>query len=213
MKQSGSSRHVQYQLKAERFEQTAVQQKIYETTGNPEDAHWWSRCETLKKTLDIYAPPIENPCILEANYASDGNLELLSYFGELPDTGADNGIEEFAHKCNLYSIREESLPDSRLFNIQFDIICLFDVLEHVENDIGALKALNKLLTQEGVIIVTAPAYNMLWVRDAPRLHQRRYTPSQLAALARTAGLKVADNSHFSRYFRTSPVYVLSKING
>lgn len=210
MKQSGFSRQIHSQLKVERFRQPVIQQEIYETEGNLEDTNRWSRREILKKTLDVYAPPIENPCILEVGYASDGNLELLSHYGEPYDTKTDNSTGEF---IDLRIIQEVSLSDNRLFDNQFDIICLFDVLEYVENDIGTLKALNKLLTQEGVIIVTMPAYNILWIHDTPRLHQRRYTPSQLAALARTAGLKVAGNSHFSRYFRSSPVYVLSKING
>lgn len=165
-----------------------------------EDVHWWfsARREILKKVLDTYAPTIGNRRVLEVGCGSGGNLDLLSHYGELHAMELDDGARKFANKRNLCEVRKGCLPDHIPFDLQFDMICLFDVLEHIENDIGTLKALNKLITPDGVIIVTVPAYDFLWCdHDTLHFHQRRYTRAQLAALARVAGLKVAYSSYFN----------------
>lgn len=178
-----------------------MQHELYESMRDLEDVHWWftARRQILKKVLDAYAPPIENRRVLELGCGSGGNLELLGQYGELYAMELDDHAREYANRRGLCVVQKGSLPDDIPFNnIQFDMICLFDVLEHVENDIGTLKALSKLLSPEGVIIVTVPAYDFLWCdHDTLHFHQRRYTRSQLAALARVAGLKVAYSSYFN----------------
>lgn len=177
-----------------------MRQEIYTTMRDLEEVHWWfiARRAILKKILDAYAPPVENRRVLEVGCGSGGNLELLSHYGELHAMEIDDAAREFANKRNVCEVRKGSLPDNIPFDTQFDMICLFDVLEHIENDVGTLKALNRLLAPDGVIIVTVPAYDFLWCdHDTLHFHQRRYTRRQLSALARVAGLRVAYSSYFN----------------
>jgi SAM-dependent methyltransferase len=91
------------------------------------------------------------------------------------------------------------LPDGIPFGHErFDLIVALDVLEHVDDDRAALKALRDRLMPEGLLIVTVPAYEWLWGwRDEFSKHKRRYVrPSLIADLA-GAGLNVTYNSYFN----------------
>ena len=65
----------------------------------------------------------------------------------------------------------------------FDTVLYIDVLEHIEADRDELIKAASLLTENGVLIVLAPAFNMLFSPfDEAVGHFRRYTRSQLKAL-------------------------------
>jgi SAM-dependent methyltransferase len=75
---------------------------------------------------------------------------------------------------------------------RFDVVMLMDVLEHVPDDeafLGALVA--QQLQERGYLLVSVPAWPSLFTRyDVSVVHHRRYTPAQLAAVLRSAGLTV-----------------------
>jgi len=66
---------------------------------------------------------------------------------------------------------------------QFDSIFLLNVIEHLENDVAAIKNCNYLLKPGGHLTVLAPAYPFLYcVLDKNLGHYRRYTKHKLTAL-------------------------------
>jgi SAM-dependent methyltransferase len=73
---------------------------------------------------------------------------------------------------------------------RYDLIVLAEVLEHVEDDLDLLKRAREWLSAEGSLIITVPADPALWSSaDVYSNHHRRYTPDQLTALVREAGLR------------------------
>lgn len=74
---------------------------------------------------------------------------------------------------------------------RFDIVVAFEVLEHQENDIGALQQWAGWLRQEGHMMVSVPAHPDRWnASDVWAGHYRRYEKEGLAAAFRAAGLQV-----------------------
>lgn len=62
----------------------------------------------------------------------------------------------------------------------FDIVGLFDVIEHVENDITPIKEAFRVVREGGIIAVTVPANKKLWSYiDERSLHKRRYSREML----------------------------------
>src|SRR5215831_13323698 len=58
---------------------------------------------------------------------------------------------------------------------------MFDVIEHIENDIDLLTRMKSYLTKRGRLYLTVPAYNGIWsVEDDIAGHYRRYTLKRLA---------------------------------
>lgn len=74
---------------------------------------------------------------------------------------------------------------------QYDLIGLFDVLEHIEDDQSLLARLHAALTPEGRIVLTVPAFMSLWsVHDVEHHHFRRYTRASLTRVFRDAGFEL-----------------------
>jgi 2-polyprenyl-3-methyl-5-hydroxy-6-metoxy-1,4-benzoquinol methylase len=72
----------------------------------------------------------------------------------------------------------------------FDSTVIINLLEHIEDDSGALRALGDRLNPGGNCLIYVPALNWLygaWDRDVG--HYRRYSKRRLAAVVREAGLE------------------------
>jgi SAM-dependent methyltransferase len=73
----------------------------------------------------------------------------------------------------------------------FDCVVSLDVIEHVEDDLGILQGLHDVLKPGGHLIVTVPAFRVLWsAHDEINHHQRRYTASEIEHLIARAGFDV-----------------------
>ena len=65
----------------------------------------------------------------------------------------------------------------------YDVITMFDVLEHIENDRSFLKRIVELMNNNGLLIIAVPSLNFLYGnRDYVTGHYRRYDYHQLKFL-------------------------------
>lgn len=77
------------------------------------------------------------------------------------------------------------------FGTRFEAIGLFDVLEHLPNDIDVLRELRSMLAPGGALLLTVPAHMSLWSYfDEASHHCRRYEQKELVRKLRSAGYKV-----------------------
>jgi 2-polyprenyl-3-methyl-5-hydroxy-6-metoxy-1,4-benzoquinol methylase len=68
---------------------------------------------------------------------------------------------------------------------------LLDVLEHIDDDVGALRAAVELLRPGGLLLVTVPALPWLWsAHDVSVHHKRRYTKGTLRDLLAQADVRI-----------------------
>jgi SAM-dependent methyltransferase len=124
--------------------------------------------------------------------------------GYLFDIGGGNGFVSSALSKNGFSVvlvepgihgihhaRQRGITNlvcatfekSRFKNKSLSAIGLFDVLEHVEDDLSFLHALKASLIDQGRLYITVPAYQFLWSReDIDAGHFRRYTLKKLSTL-------------------------------
>jgi SAM-dependent methyltransferase len=98
-----------------------------------------------------------------------------------------------------FDIRPGECPTHIPFDEErFDLICLFDVLEHIDADVETLAALAPRLASGGWLMLTVPAYAWLWSEHDEHLHhKRRYTARRLRAKIAAAGLHPARISYFN----------------
>lgn len=88
---------------------------------------------------------------------------------------------------------------------RYDYIFSLNVLEHIEDDLAAAKALVAHLRPGGRILIYVPAFNHLRTSmDDLVGHHRRYTRSALVELMQSAGLQVEQAAYtdFLGYFAT-----------
>jgi SAM-dependent methyltransferase len=77
------------------------------------------------------------------------------------------------------------------FQVRFDLVCLFDVLEHMEDDVAVLHALREILSPQGRLVLTVPAHQSLWSYfDEASHHYRRYSVEVLIQCLVEAGYRV-----------------------
>jgi SAM-dependent methyltransferase len=74
----------------------------------------------------------------------------------------------------------------------YDVVCAFEVLEHLDDDAAMLAVWASSVRPGGHLLVTVPAWpERFGPMDVTAGHLRRYTPEQLTALLRGAGLEPA----------------------
>jgi hypothetical protein len=77
------------------------------------------------------------------------------------------------------------------------VICLFDVLEHIQNDKDILKTIYQITNINGFLVLTVPAYPSLWSsHDVAANHVRRYTFPGLQDRVNSAGFRIEYTTHF-----------------
>jgi len=100
---------------------------------------------------------------------------------------------ERGREVSLGSIEQMPFPDSR-----FDLVLALDIIEHVPDDLQALRELFRTLRPGGSLLVTVPALQMLWsAHDVINGHYRRYTLGQLRAQVEIAGFEVVTATYFN----------------
>jgi SAM-dependent methyltransferase len=101
--------------------------------------------------------------------------------------------QRFPNQRNLqfFAGNTQSPDFPALASQKLDCCVCLNVLEHVEDDVQALRAIAGVLQPPGFIILIVPAFPALTGPIDKRLqHQRRYTRRSLARAANSAGLGV-----------------------
>jgi len=187
--------------------------EVYLQMESVEREHWWfqGRRAIISHVISKMDLP-QSPAILEAGCGTGGNLATLSKLGATCAFEMDDAALGVALK-NAYGteIRHGKLPDAIPFPERlFDLICMFDVLEHIEHDVLAIEKLSQKLTPDGYFFVTVPALPMLWsAHDVKLHHHRRYVRRQLIDVMEQAGLAVSWVSYFN--FSLLPVAVVNRL--
>ena len=162
-------------------------------------AHWWfqGRRAVILEEMARWLPAGARR-LTEIGCGSGGMLEALTRFGPAVGVETDGGLRARAHERGL-DVRPGALPHRiPLEAARWDAVCLFDVLEHVEDEAGALETCRRLLAPGGRLFVTVPAYAWLWSAHDVRLgHRRRYTAGSLRRAAEAAGFVVERLTYFN----------------
>jgi SAM-dependent methyltransferase len=86
----------------------------------------------------------------------------------------------------------------------FDLICAFDVIEHVDDDEGALAELSRVASPGAALITSVPLHPAQWTGfDDFVGHRRRYAPEKLTAKFARHGFAVARSAVFGMQPKSS----------
>jgi SAM-dependent methyltransferase len=136
--------------------------------------------------------------LLDLGCGVGGMLALLGAHGRV--FGVEPWHEGAVH-CRQRGFPAVAVADATALpfaDASFDVITMFDVLQHVEEDREALREARRLLREGGVLIVTGPAYQWLWSNnDVVVRHRRRYTRPRLRRVLDAAGFAGARISYFN----------------
>ena len=83
------------------------------------------------------------------------------------------------------------------FTGEFDVAGAFDVIEHIEDDVGVLRAMRDAVRPRGGLLLTVPQHPFLWSEfDARAGHVRRYHAPELRAKVIQSGFEIVRMTSF-----------------
>jgi SAM-dependent methyltransferase len=173
---------------------------LYPRMAEVEDAHWWfaSRRAIVDRIIERLGLP-SDAAILEPGCGTGGNFPMLARRGRLFAIDSDESAIGFAQARGLGRVARGFLPAAIPFGDQrFDLVVMTDVLEHLEDQTGTLRALHARLHSGGWLLMTVPAMAWLWSdHDVTHHHRRRYRTSELRGLVSACGFEVNYLSYYN----------------
>ena len=166
---------------------------VYDRMAAHDSTHWWYRArrDILADYLARYGAVPKDAKILEIGCGTGHNLPMLGAFGEVDAIEIDPAAREIASARLGKPVGASPLPE--LTGVEpgsYDLIAVLDVVEHIEDDVAALKAMASVLKPGGKILITVPAHQWMWsAHDVVNHHKRRYSKGTLLAALEKAGLK------------------------
>ncbi|HTC60761.1 MAG TPA: methyltransferase domain-containing protein [Solirubrobacteraceae bacterium] len=177
-------------------------------THRAEDRHWWyqGRRTVLERAIERLGLPAHAQ-ILDAGCGSGRNMVELARLGTVTGVELSGTSVQLARERDAGEVIEGSVMDMPFDDANFDLTVSLDVIEHLEDDIGALRELRRVTRPGGALLVTVPAYQWLWSgHDEINHHHRRYNRRTLLSAARSGGWELESFTNFSSL--TLPVAIL-----
>jgi SAM-dependent methyltransferase len=174
----------------------------YTTMADRENTYWWHLGRI--RIISSYVQSVKNKkkqfTILNIGCGTGGTIDMLESFGYTDNVDTSNEAIKYMKQRgykNVTKVSNINLP----FNANtYDMVGAFDVLEHIDDQVGALKEWKRVIKKDGAIVITVPAYQWLWSKhDISLHHKRRYTIKLLTDAAKHAGLK-PKKYHMLSYF-------------
>lgn len=173
-----------------------------------EDKHWWfvGRRHVLLSILDKYfrntalfkGQAGRQRRILDVGCGTGTMLGYLARYGEAQGIDADEEAVRFCMERGVHNVQQVTGPMLPFADCTFDLVTLLDVLEHIDDDLGTLRELHRVLRPGGMLLVSVPAYPFLWgAQDEISNHKRRYVARQLRNRLAEAGFRVRKLSYFN----------------
>jgi SAM-dependent methyltransferase len=186
----------------------------YNVEAEVEETHWWfvGRGKLLKSLIDKMHIPLDAP-ILDLGTSTGSNLRLLRDLGFSNYQGLDSSDEaiQWCAEKNLGSVQKGDVCNIPFESDQFRLVLATDIIEHVDEDLLALSEIHRVLSQNGVAIITVPAFQMLWgLQDQVAHHKRRYLINSLKCRLELAGLICQEIFYFN-YVLFLPILLARQI--
>jgi SAM-dependent methyltransferase len=173
---------------------------LYPRLYELEDRHWWfrGRRAVIRALLDRgrVGPGYR---LLDAGCGTGRNLADLAVRAASAH-GVDSATEAvaFCRRRGLHGVSQAELDALPFDAAAFDLLVATDVVEHLDDDAGALRELRRVAAPGACLLVTVPAYQWLWSEhDDAHQHKRRYTRPQLLERVRAAGWEPAVATYFN----------------
>ena len=180
--------------------------------GVEERSFWFGhRNRSIQAVMRRHPAPNDKPFVDvgAGNGFVTGAVQALGYETIAIEPGAA-GIKAASDR-GVRHVVQASIVDLDVRPGSFGSIGLFDVLEHIDDDSGALNRLGSMLAPGGRIYLTVPAHQWLWSpADDLAGHFRRYTRPTLRRALAEAGF---DLTYLSYYFTVlpPPIFLLRTI--
>jgi SAM-dependent methyltransferase len=183
------------------------------------DYNWWflTRNDIIERILRKYysTENIYDRKILDCGCATGNLLSYLRNRGFKNLYGIDNA-KNLIKDIKDINVFQMDVCNMNFNDEEFDLIISSDVIEHLEDDLRAIREMKRVLKKEGLLIIFVPAFKFLWsYHDEINGHKRRYTQKEILLKLQSEGFRILKSSYWN-FFAFFPVFfirVIKKIFG
>jgi SAM-dependent methyltransferase len=184
-----------------RVPQDSMDAATYAAEAAIEADHWWYVGRRLLFSDIIKGFGLsESADVLDVGTSVGTNLRMLRDIGFSRVIGVDQSLEALRF-CAEKGLGEVQLGDVCALPFgdrNFDLILATDIIEHVEDDLSALRELRRVLRPGRHLLLTVPAFSHLWgLEDDISHHKRRYRLPELLENLRCANLVPVQHFYFN----------------
>lgn len=167
-----------------------------------EESYWWhvAKRRLVTSLLERFTPPPGR--VVEGGIGSARNLIEFQNRGyevagfDLMQESVDHARSRGIDQAEVHDLGDPWPLDDK----SFDAAVMLDVIEHVEDPIQVLQNAARIVKDDGVLVITVPAYPFLFSDWDKRLgHFRRYTRAMFREHAAGAGLQVRWLQHWNAF--------------
>ncbi|WBH17554.1 class I SAM-dependent methyltransferase [Sphingomonas radiodurans] len=178
-----------------------MDRRVYDRMAEHDSTHWWYRArrDILADYLTREGRLPAHARILEIGCGTGHNLPMLADFGTVDAIEIDPAARAIAGQRLGREVGDAPLPTLPGVPAgHYDLIAVLDVVEHIADDVAALKAMRERLAPGGKILITVPAHQWMWsAHDVVNHHHRRYSKATLQQAIAAAGLRPRKLAYFN----------------
>lgn len=183
---------------------------VYEQFAQLEENHFWFKGRR-RIFFDLIAGTLSKPApgeqaagadweILEIGCGAGGMLGPLGSFGNVTGIDISQEYMEFCKQRGHDRVVTGSGYALPFRDDSFDMVALFDVIEHIDDDQKVLEEVRRVLKPGGQVFISVPAYQFMFSQnDRVAHHLRRYTAGRLNAVLTRAGLRPKKTTYFNTF--------------
>ncbi|MFK7987752.1 MAG: methyltransferase domain-containing protein [Sandaracinaceae bacterium] len=158
-----------------------------------EERHFWrvTKRRLVRELIERHGGTSRPLRLCDIGGASSLLARDLGTMAEVIVVEPDPAMVELARERLGLDARVGALPGPLPEQPEYDVVTLLDVLEHLDDDFGALEAIRSQLRPGGILVLTVPALPELWSsHDEILHHRRRYRRADVVRLLERAGFEV-----------------------
>lgn len=179
----------------------------YDVESKVESFHWWFvvRRKLLKSILSSVRVQ-RNSLTLDIGCGTGSNLSALVSAG-LDTIGLDRSIHalHLVRNKGRFPLLAGDLTHLPIKGNSVGLIIAMDIFEHLEDDTHGINESYRVLKEDGLLILTVPAFRFLWgVQDRVTGHKRRYTRNEIVNRLKEVGFDILKSSYFN-FFLFFPI--------
>jgi ubiquinone/menaquinone biosynthesis C-methylase UbiE len=169
-----------------------------------------------KVALDLIRDKLESKgCLYLDMGCSSGYMleDVLKNYPEADAIGADYfsaGLLQCHRRLPDIPLFQVDLANCQFSDNLFDAVTCLNVLEHIKDDVSALKHIFRIMKPGGELVVTVPMGPGLYdIYDEVHHHVRRYQMNEIKSKLKSAGFHILKNNYFGVFIY--PGFYLVKI--
>jgi SAM-dependent methyltransferase len=165
-----------------------------------EQTHFWflARRAIFMHMLEEALGTRRDLRVLDVGCGAGGMLGPLERFGEVWGVDPSPELLEVCRQRGFWRVRRAAVERLPVESGTVDLLTLFDTIEHVDDDVGALRECRRALAPGGLLFLSTPAYQFLYANnDRVAHHRRRYRALELRVKLLDAGLRPVRITYFN----------------